>query len=108
MNMGSISNPWKRVSILVALFCTTSYICAGTHRDDAVGYSLTVPDDWRAIARSDMDQALRMLRSGGQHIEYVGGFEPQSHIQPFTYPYVLVQRLSHDGNRSVKSVADRD
>jgi len=67
------------------------------YSDSADHYSFTLPDGWKEIPKSVIDQYIDEVvrQTQGQRIEYAAGFQ-LSEKDYFQYPYILIQE--HDVN----------
>ncbi len=59
-------------------------------------WSVDLPGTWQPIPRAEIEAAKRVMVSDPSKIVYDACFQRDNHDQPFTYPYVTVQRMDYD------------
>ena len=80
------------LALLLALPALASQTYSGS------SYTLTLPDGWVEIP-PDVVRA-RLAQTGGGNFEFLAGFQQQKDPIPFTYPYVLVQRIGYPAGKT--------
>ena len=74
--------------------------------DDSVGYSLPVPDGWRAIPKEAIDQTRDVIaKPGAPAPNFIAAFEPESNASHFQYPYAMVQVHDYGRGMSLSTVS---
>jgi hypothetical protein len=63
---------------------------ARTVTDPAYGYSLEIPTGWHEVPKSIIDREMSKFANPGA-VNFVTGFEPDSHTEPLMFPYVFVE-----------------
>lgn len=63
--------------------------------NSAARYSLKLPEGWKLMPPTQLDEYMKFLEKNGQKQEFVAGFQ-LSDRKDFQYPYILVQQFQLD------------